>query len=62
MRRAEILAEVLAHLEAERFGPPVTPAALAPITTAQAAENRQTLLDATSDDPVVVDFRERQAS
>jgi hypothetical protein len=66
MKRAQILAEVLAHLEAERFAP-VTPRPspspnLAPITAAQAEANRQALEDALTCDPVVLAWLEREAS
>lgn len=64
MTRHHILADVLAHLEAERFThtPPRGPAWADPITPDQAAHNRQTLADALSDDPVVVAYTERLAS
>lgn len=72
MSRAEILAEVLAHLEAERFAPVAPrpparpPAQLDPITPEQAAANRQALEDALSgdalsNDPVVIAWIERKA-
>lgn len=60
-------AELVELLEVERFTPPPRrPRMVAeppePITPEQAAHNRQVLLDALSDDPVVVAWRERQAS
>jgi hypothetical protein len=64
MKRAQILADVLAHLEAERFAP-VTPRPspeLEPIMPAQAEANRQALEDALSGDPVVLAWLEREAS
>ena len=64
MTRREIMAEVLAHLEAERFAPVVprpTPE-LEPITPEQAARNLATLTDALSADPVVVAWVERGAA
>lgn len=65
MTRARILANILAHLEAERFAP-VKPqrhrTTLPPVTPEQAERNRQILADALSDDPVVVGWREREAS
>jgi hypothetical protein len=57
MTRRQILAEVLAHLEAERFAPgPRPPSMVAncdppePITEEQAAVNRKRLEEALGDD------------
>ena len=67
MNRRQILAEVLAVMEAERFAPvkPRTPEGLRapePITPEQAEANRAQLEAALSDDPVVVEWAERGAA
>lgn len=67
MNRRQIMAEVLAHLEAERFAPvkpqpkPV-PRGCEPITPEQAAENLAILTDAIGSDETVIAWRERGAA
>lgn len=64
MNRRELL-EILA---VERYAPGPRPPRVGrcdpprPVTEEQAAHNRQVLLEALSDDAVVVAFREREAS
>lgn len=67
MTRRDVLAEVLAVMEAERFAPvkPRTPERLRvpePITPEQAEANRAQLEAALSDDPAVVAWVERGAA
>lgn len=66
MTRRQILAEVLARLEAERFAPPrPEPPPCSPlpppVTDADAASNARRLLEAIGDDPVVAAWAEREA-
>jgi hypothetical protein len=68
-RRSDILAETLAHLEAERFSgprrPEVQPAGGAalqpPVTAGEAERNAALLLAAITDDDTLIDFYERTA-
>lgn len=66
MSRRQILAEVLAHLEAERFRPPPRKPRTAhceppePITDQQAAANRKALEEAIGSDAVVIEWRDNQ--
>lgn len=66
--RRAILADVLAGLEAERFTPgPTKPRTTPrphyePVTPEQAADNLAALEDALSDDPTVVEWRERRSA
>jgi hypothetical protein len=69
MTRAEILTETLARLEAERFaGPrrvryaPTSEQTLPPVTEAQAMTNAHRLMDALSDDPMVVAWAEKETA
>lgn len=64
MTRRQIMAEVLAHLEAERFAPSPRPDDPEPIgwTPEEQATHRATLEDTLSDDPVVVAWAERGAA
>lgn len=58
MNRRQILAEVLAHLEAERFQPvaPRPKPTLEPITAEQAAHNLRVLTDAIGSDPIAAAY------
>lgn len=61
--RAQILAETIARLEAERFqpmSPELPPAELPPITPAQARRNAQLLLDALDDDRALLAWVDRE--
>lgn len=63
--RAQILEATVARLEAERFqpmSPEPPPQGPPPITEAQARLNAQRLLEALSDDPVVVAFADTHTS
>ena len=62
MNRKQILADVLAVLEAERFMPvePRPRPELEPITPEQAERNRSLLEDALSDDPYAAEWAARQ--
>lgn len=66
--RAEILAETLARLEAERFAPPrrpnltTSPAAPPPVTPAQATRNAELLLAALDGDVLLIDYAEKETA